>query len=384
MAAPLQGISVLDVGTLTPGKYCTFLLADMGARVLRIERPPSVPGSITDEDLVLNRNKRSITLNLRDDAGKAVLDRLAKDADVLLEGYRPSTARRIGLTYEILKSLNPGLVYCSLSGFGQSGPYSERAAFDLIFLGLSGALRALVGSGGPLIVPGLYLADMVSGLMATIGIVSALVPQQKTGEGRYLDLAMLDSVFSILAVSQGVRRSSEGEEGDAGGAASFGNSPCYDVYETCDDAHIVLGIGREASWKRLCETLDRPDLVEHQWAGEPKRTEVARFLEETFKTARADEWVERLEKLDIEICRLNSPREAFADRQIVAREMVTDTDHPLAGQVHLVSSPFNYGTDKVGSDTRPAPTVGQDTEEILRELDYGDAAIQRMKENGAI
>ncbi len=156
------------------------------------------------------------------------------------------------------------------------------------------------------------------------------------------------------------------------------------MYETSDAAHIVLRIGRAASWKTLCETLERADLVEHQYPPEPKRTEVARLLEKTFKTAPADKWVERLQRLDLEICRLNSPREAFADSQIVARRMVTETDHPLSGKVQLVSSPFGHAAGTVETTSKPAPTVGQDTGDILRNLDYSDEDIQRMRESGVV
>jgi CoA:oxalate CoA-transferase len=205
MNPPLAGISVLDIGTLTPGKFCTAILADMGASVLRVERP-AASRTLVEEDLVLNRGKKSMTLDLRAAAGKEVLCRLAELNDVVLESYRPGVARRLGIDYDALKGRNPHLVYCSLSGFGQDGPCANRPGYDLQFVAASGLLSALAGAAKPPSVPGAYLSDAVSGLMAAVAISAALVRQQKTAAGCYIDLAMLDSVFSLLSVSHGILR----------------------------------------------------------------------------------------------------------------------------------------------------------------------------------
>lgn len=380
MHLPLQGFTVLDIGTLTPGKYCTFLLADLGASVLRIERPVAVRESISDEDLVLNRNKRSMTLNLRHADGRAILYRLAKTADVVLESSRPGVAQRLEIDYERLSSINPGVVYCSLSGFGQDGPYRLLPAYDLMFLGMSGVLQALVGDRQAPMVPGLYLADTVSGLMATIGIVTALVPRQKSGEGCYLDLSMLDSTFSILAVSQGMQRDTAGgHENEVTGA-----SPAYNVYQTSDQRYIVLGIGRPVSWEALCHELGRPDLITQQAATGQEREAVHRFLRDTFKTASAAAWIERLRACDIEISPVNTLDEAYADPQLVARGMVLNTSHPDAGDSRQIAGPLGSLNRGAPGEISPAPTVGQHTDEVLLELGYQAPDIAQMRTGGII
>jgi crotonobetainyl-CoA:carnitine CoA-transferase CaiB-like acyl-CoA transferase len=378
--SPLAGIEILDLGTLTPGKYCTFLLADLGAAVLRVERPPSRTSPVSSEDLLLNRGKRSITLNLREASGRAVLQRLVERADVVIESNRPGVAERLGIGYASLREQNERLVYCSLSGFGQQGPDRLRPAYDLTFMGLSGALRALVGAEAAPFSPGLYLADAVSGLTAAFSISVALLERERSGEGQYLDLSMLDSIFSILSTSHGLRRAA-----DVGGseAAGDGSSPLYAVYATASGGFLTLGAIRPGSCDALFAELGRPDLAGPALRG-LQGEEVAGFLEQTFRTASADEWVERLMPLDIEIGQVRSPEEAFDDPQLLLRRMLVDTSHPEAGRLRQIGNPLRAAGADPGEIAAPAPALGAHTEEVLRELGFEPASISRLRAAGVI
>jgi crotonobetainyl-CoA:carnitine CoA-transferase CaiB-like acyl-CoA transferase len=374
--APLAGIEVLDLGTLTPGKYCTFLLADLGAKVLRVERPRDRSERLSDEDLLLNRGKRSLTLDLRDAAGRAVFARLAERADVVIEGSRPGVAERIGVDHARLAERNPRLVYCSLSGFGQDGPNRLRPAYDLIFMALSGALQATFGRDATPRPPGLYLADTCSGLMAAFAIAVALLARERDGEGRYLDLAMFDSVFSLLSTSHGVQRAGHRPVEGVG-------APLYDVYEAADGRRIALGAIRPASCAALFEALGRPELAPRAFSPDAAE-EIATFLSGAFAGATGAEWSERLGALDIEIGEVRTPEEAFDDAQLAFRGMVLDVDHPQAGRLRQIGSPLRAGAAEPQEPPRPAPAIGADSDDVLRELGLSAAEISRLRDAGVV
>ena len=382
MSAPLNGFEILDLGTLTPGKFCTFLLADLGASVLRIERPLKHPVALSDEDLLLNRNKRSMTLNLREDSGREIFCRLAQRADVVIEAYRPGVATRIGIDYERLRPENDRLVYCSLSGFGQEGPNRLRPAYDLVFMGMSGVLQALVGAGNDPIVPRTYIADAVSGLVAALGIAVALVRREKSRRGGHLDLAMLDSIFSTLSVSHGLRRGPDDVPGAE--AEATAESALYTTYETSDSRRVVLGAAREASCRALFQELGRPELAERAWSSGGRDSELSQFLGERFKGQTAAHWVERLTKLDVEIAPVNTPAEAFAEPQLVERGMVIETSHPEAGTLQQIGSSIQFAGESPSGEPAPAPTIGQNTDEVLRELGYDSAGISSLRAAGVV
>jgi crotonobetainyl-CoA:carnitine CoA-transferase CaiB-like acyl-CoA transferase len=373
---PLAGIEVLDLGTLTPGKYCTFLLADLGANVLRVERPRDRSERLSDEDLVLNRGKRSLTLDLRDAAGRELFARLAERADVVIEGSRPGVAERLGVDHARLAERNPRLVYCSLSGFGQDGPNRLRPAYDLILMALSGALQATVGRRATPRPPGLYLADTCSGLMAAFAIAVALLARERDGEGRYLDLAMFDSIFSLLATSQGVWRAGDRPAEDAG-------SPLYAVYQAADGRWVALAAIRPASCTALFEALGRPELARRAFSPGADE-EIATFLADAFASATAAEWSERLAALDVEIGEVRTPEEAFDDVQLASRRMVLDVDHPQTGPLRQIGSPLRAGAVTPHDPPRPAPAIGADSEVVLRELGLSAAEISRLRDTGVV
>jgi crotonobetainyl-CoA:carnitine CoA-transferase CaiB-like acyl-CoA transferase len=376
MKLPLDGIIVLDIGTLTPGKFCTSLLADMGASVLRIERPSASSSAISREDLALNRNKRSLALDLRAGAGTEILLRLAQRCDAVIESYRPGVTKRLGIDYVSLSARNPRLVYCSLSGFGQTGPLANRPGYDLLFVAQSGLLSAIAGSGRAPSVPGAYLSDAVSGITAALAICAALVETQKTGKGRYVDLAMLDCAFALLSVSHGVLSDATGAEGDAYA------SPFYGIYETADGRYLALGAIRAESSRALCDELGRPEMAKKGFGNPQQRAAVSTFLSETFKRAPASEWLSRLSALDVEIAPVNAPHEAFADPQLVARRMAPEDFHPAAGRFKRIATPVRFFAER--SDSVPAPRVGQNSQQVLLELGYSEAEIKRLREQSVI
>jgi crotonobetainyl-CoA:carnitine CoA-transferase CaiB-like acyl-CoA transferase len=375
MREAFKGITVLEVGTMTPGKYTGFLLAGWGAEAIRVERPDT-PDSISTEDLTLNRGKRSIALNLRTDAGREVLLRLAERAEVLMESYRPGVVGRLGIDYDTVRQRNEGIVYCSLSGFGQDGPDRLRPAFDLAFLAESGLAHLLTQGDVAPTPPRTYLADAVSGLMAAFAIATALRQREATGRGTYIDLSMLESVFSLLAASHGTI----GDDGRSAGAETepWSRRPAYDIYEAGDGRHVAVSAARPASCQALFEHLGRPELAATGLLPGPEGREAAAFLKSAFAAKPADTWIEALSALDIEIAHINTADEAFDLLQLKARSMVVESAHPEAGKLRQIGIPAG------GEAGTPAPAIGADTETILAELGYEDTAIAALRTEGTI
>ncbi|MDP6707243.1 MAG: CaiB/BaiF CoA-transferase family protein [Alphaproteobacteria bacterium] len=375
MREAFKGITVLEVGTMTPGKYTGFLLAGWGAAAIRVERP-GMPDSVSTEDLALNRGKRSIALNLRADAGREVLLRLAERAEVLMESYRPGVVGRLGIDYDEVRQRNAGIVYCSLSGFGQDGPDRLRPAFDLAFLAESGLAHLLSQGDATPTPPRTYLADAVSGLMAAFAIAAALRQREATGRGTHIDLSMLESAFSLLAASHGTI----GDNGRSAGAETepWSRRPAYDIYEAGDGRHIAISAARPASCQALFEHLGRPELAAKGLRPAPEGQEAADFLKSAFAAKPAAAWIESLSALDIEIARVNTPDEAFALPQLTARGLVVESVHPQAGELLQIGLPAG------GEAGAPAPAIGADTDAILAELGYDDVTIAALRTEGAI
>jgi crotonobetainyl-CoA:carnitine CoA-transferase CaiB-like acyl-CoA transferase len=378
MSRPLDGIRILDVGTLTPGKYCTYLLADLGADVIRIERPVSTVRPVDDEDLILNQGKRSVTLNLRSDTGKDLFLKLAADADVIVEGNRPGVAERNGIGFAAVEQQNQSIVYCALSGYGASGPMSQAPGYDLIFLGVSGLLRGLSGNADLPLNPHVYLADGISGLSAAYAITAALLNRQRSGQGRFIDLAMLDSVFSLLAVSHGTRKLSAGV---AAGEVRTEQppSPLYDIYTTAENTYLVLGAVREASRQALFEHLGRPEL-----AGSSGSDETRAFLRKVFLKKSAETWVRELAPLDIEVGRVNHPDEAFDNPQLRARDMIGEALHPDVGEFEFIRPGLNLNVPERREPPSRSPRIGEHTGEVLHSLGVTASDLPALRGDGDI
>lgn len=378
MREAMRGVTMLEVGTLTPGKYAGYLLCGWGASSIRIERPGS-EGPVSMEDLLLNRGKRSLTLNLRAEAGRDALLKLAARADVFTESYRPGVAARLGIDYDAVSRANPGIVYCSLSGFGQDGPDSGRAGYDLLFqaeTGLSGLLGPADAKPAP---PRAFLADATSGLMMAFAIAAALRRKEATGDGGYIDLSIQESLFSLLSVSHGTT-AADGRSAAARSEA-WSRRPVYDIYRAADGRDLALAATREASCRALFDHLGRPDLIEAAQQPGEAGAEAAAFLATTFAARPAAAWIEELQTLDIEIAPVRTPAEAMTLPQLRQRGMVVDSDHPEAGRLTQI------GVPAVGDNAEPlapAPTVGADSDAILAELGYDDAAVAALRASGTI
>lgn len=378
MRESLKGVRLLEVGTLTPGKYAGYLLCGWGVCSTRIERPGS-DGPPSMEDLLLNKGKRSLTLNLREAAGRDLLLELAARADVVTESYRPGVAARLGIGYEAVRAVNPHVVYCSLSGFGQNGPDAGRAAYDLLFQAELGLSHLLAPAGGEPAPPRTFFADAASGLMMAFAIAAALHRKAATGEGGHIDLSVQESLFSLLSISHGTMTA----DGQSAGAQSeaWSRRPVYDIYPTGDGRHVALAATRAASCRALFEHLGRPDLSEVGQLPGGEGAEAADFLRRALAGKPAAAWVEELSALDIEVAPVNTPHDAFDLEQLRQRGLIVESRHPEAGDLRQI------GVPAVGAVAEPlshAPRIGADSEAILSELGYDDAAVAALRASGTI
>ncbi|HRM54687.1 MAG TPA: CaiB/BaiF CoA-transferase family protein [Ottowia sp.] len=397
----LEGIRVLDLSRVLAGPWCTQTLADLGADVIKIERPgagddtrnwgppflPTADGRESHESayyLGANRNKRSVTCDIAQPEGQALVRQLAEHCDVFIENFKVGDMARYGLDYASLKAINPRLVYCSLTGFGQSGPYAPRAGYDYIIQGMGG-LMSVTGerddlNGGPQKV-GVAVADLFTGMYATVGILAALRHAERTGEGQHLDMALLDTQVAMLANLGANYLVSDQAPGRMGNAHQ--NIVPYQVFEVAPRADggkdfIILAVGNDGQYAKFCEVAGRPDL-----ASEPRfvknadrvrhRAELVPLLEAVMKTRPKADWLSALEAAKVPCGAINSLDEVFADPQVQARGMVTHWQHPLRADLPLVSSPIKLEKTPVRTD-RPPPMLGQHTDEVLGELLGVDAA----------
>ena len=397
----LEGIRVLDLSRVLAGPWCTQTLADLGADVIKIERPgagddtrnwgppflPTADGRESHESayyLGANRNKRSVTCDIAQPEGQALVRELAEHCDVFIENFKVGDMARYGLDYASLKAINARLVYCSLTGFGQSGPYAPRAGYDYIIQGMGG-LMSVTGerddlNGGPQKV-GVAVADLFTGMYATVGILAALRHAERTGEGQHLDMALLDTQVAMLANLGANYLVSDQAPGRMGNAHQ--NIVPYQVFEVAPRADsgkdfIILAVGNDGQYAKFCEVAGRPDL-----ASEPRfvknadrvrhRAELVPVLETVMKTRAKADWLSALEAAKVPCGAINSLDEVFADPQVQARGMVTHWQHPLRADLPLVSSPIKLEKTPVRTD-RPPPMLGQHTDEVLGELLGVDAA----------
>jgi len=392
MMDALQGIKVLDLARLLPGNFCTLLFADYGADVLKIEDTnrgdygrwyPPLVRTQSAYFLGLNRNKRSMKLNLKTDKGRTIFMQLAERSDVILEGFRPGVTDRLGIGYGAVRKVNPEIIYCSISGFGQDGPYRDKVGHDINYIGIGGILGITGQRGGPPVIPAAQIADIgAGGMMATIGILIALVNRRKTGRGQYIDISMLDGVVSWLSMLAS-KYFVDGEIPERGGMMLNGQFPCYRVYRTKDDKYISIGALEAKFWENLCRALGREDLAPHQYATGAQGDEVVSQLEKIFLTKTRDEWMEYLEDFEISHGPVYDFRETFSDPQVLHREMVLEVDHPTEGRIKQVGFPIKLSATP-GRVRLPSPGYGEHTREVLEELGYTEGDIEALEKSGVI
>jgi len=371
-----------------------MMLGDLGADVLLVEAPSDgklaamIGGgrNVDPEKLaaynMMSRNKRSIVLNLREQEAREIFYKLADAADVVLEGFRPGVVKRLGVDYDTLKERNPRLVYCSLSGFGQTGPYSQLVGHDINYISIGGALGMIGWPDTPPAIPMNIIADFAAGGMhAAYGILAALLARERTGRGQHVDIAMSDGVLYLLASLAG-NVLMGGPSPARGGTALNGSVPFYNVYQCGDGGWISLGSLEQHFWANLCKVMGREDFIPHQWDSS-KREEIAAHFKARFATKTRDEWFEILRQTDICAAPVYSLEEALRDPHNLAREMVIDVDHPTLGKVRHVG----IGTKLSGTPGKvrgTAPLAGQHTDDVLASIGYDAAAIAALRERGVI
>ncbi|MCP4538756.1 MAG: CoA transferase [Chloroflexi bacterium] len=385
VSLPLNHVRVLDLSRLLPGPYCSRILADFGAEVIKIELPDGsdwvrhVPPLVNGEGALfqaLNQGKKSLTLNLKSDEGRAVLLRLVETADVLLESFRPGVMERLGVGYERLSKANARLIYCSLSGYGQDGPYRERPGHDLNFIGLTGLLDLTGSRKGPPTIPGVPIADLNGALWAAFGILLALMTREQTGQGQRVDGSLLGGALACMSMA--VVHSLGGQPVERGGSTLTGGLVCYNVYETKDGKYVTLGALEAQFWTAFCQAAGRDDLVSQQLApaipGEPAYDELCAL----FRTRTRQEWVEAMAGVDTCFEPVYDVEEALASAPVQALEMASG--YGLLPPVRLSAQPIR----PVECTAARAPALGEHTVTLLAELGYDAAAIENLREQGVI
>lgn len=375
---PLEGVKVLDLSRLLPGPYCSMLLADYGAEVIKVEDPGLgdylrwIPPLIEETSAyfrVLNRNKKSVTLNLKDPEGVAILRRLAEKADVVLEGFRPGVADRLGVGYADLKAVNPRLIYCSLTGYGQTGPYRDRSGHDLNYMALAGALDQLrPGADALPILPGVQVADIAGAMYAAQSITMALFARERTGEGTYLDVAMLDAAMSWLPFVA-ARTFAAGAAPRPGSTELNGALARYAVYRTADGGAVALAALEEKFWHAFCAAAGHPE-----WRQERSVETLRQSLAAFFAGRTRDEWAAWAEDKDVCLEPVLDFREALEHPQVRARELAA---------VDQLRSPVPYPGVEAGPRT-PSPRLGEHTAEILAELGIDSSQVQSLRERAVL
>lgn len=389
MAKPLEGVVVLDLSRVLAAPYTGMILADMGADVIKIERPGKgddsrAYGPFKNGESVyymsLNRGKRSMTLNMKSEEGKQILKDLVKEADVLVENFRGGTMNKLGLGYDVLKEINPRLIYSACTGFGMTGPYKFDPAYDVIVQGMGGIMSITGQEGGEPTKVGASIGDITAGIFSAVGIMMALYAREKTGKGQLVDVSMLDCQVAILENAI-ARYMNAGVSPKPIGNRHASITPFQSLKTS--DGYVIIAVGNDTLWQKFCGLIDRPDLAaDPRFTTNPLRTENVKVLGEeltkTFVTKTMDEWLHILKEGGIPVGPINDVERVIKDPAVIARDMIVTTHHPVAGDVEMAGVPIKL-SDTPGSVDGPAPTLGQHTREILKEkLNMDDALIDQL------
>lgn len=378
MIRALTDCLVVELTTQLPGPYCAMLLADLGARVIKVEPPGGDPlRGFPPAFASVNRGKRNIVIDLKKDAGRAVMSRLIGRADVVLEGFRPGVAERLGVDYPAAKSLNPSVVYCAISGFGQDGPYRDRAGHDINYLAIGG----LLGRGDPPAVPPVLISDLSSGLYGALAVSAALMRRAATGEGCFIDLSMTDCILSWMALDI----AAAAQDPDAARGPFLGNIPHYGIYETSDGRHISLGIVHEDHfWTRFCDAVGL-----EEWRDWPSKnrlereTEIREKLRAVFALASCREWDRRLSDADVPCAPIYNLDELPDDPYIQYRNPFYHLVASDRSESRQVKAPYRTDTTEA-EDPLPPPVMGEHTRTVLSASGYDDDEIDRLIQLGAV
>ncbi|MCD6436015.1 MAG: CoA transferase [Clostridiales bacterium] len=391
MKQSLEGIKILDLTRVLAGPYATMVLADLGANVMKVEMPVKGDDSrhfgpyVGDESayfMSLNRNKRSMTLNLKTKKGKELLKEMIKNVDVIIENFRPGTMEKLELGYDVLKEINPKIIYAAVSGFGHSGPYSKRPAYDAIVQAMGGIMSITGQEGGEFTRVGTSVGDITAGLFTSVGVLSALRYREETGVGQKVDVAMFDAQLAIL--ENAVARYTVDNEIPA---PKGNRHPSIVPFEPFDasDRKIMIAVGNDALWVKFCNATGLEDLIEkEEFKTNPLRSDNYKILRpliaEKIIKKTVDEWIEILNNAGVPNGPINTVDKVLKDPQILARDMVKEVEHPTAGKLIMPGVPIKM-SETQGDIVMPSPILGQHTDEILKELlNLNDEEIEKLKE----
>ena len=396
----LEGITILDLTWQGPGPFCTMLLGDLGAEVIRIGAPPTAGARQATREAgkrelayqASNRNKKSILLNLKSEEGRRIFHQLAEKTDVIVEGFRPGVAKRLGIDYPTIAKINPRVIYCAITGYGQDGPYRDLPGHDINYISFAGALNLIGEADGKPAIPLNLIADYGAGGMgAAVGILSALMARGKTGKGQYIDISLTDTVISLLTQPVVDPYFTSGVVPERGGHQLNGAYPYYNIYETKDGKFITLGCLEPWLWESLCREIGKEEFIPFNMtrgrlsspAEEEKWQEISDYLGQLFLTKTRDEWFEFMSTKNIPIGKVYSMDEVFADPQVLHRKMVIEVEHPTEGKVKQVGIAIKL-SDTPGAVRSFAPMPGEHTEAILAGLGYSKQRISQLRQEGMI
>ncbi len=392
----LDGIKILELARVPPAELPGMFFADMGAQVLKIETPPEHPEA--DEwrrraaFAYVNRNKRSLALNMKAAEGQVVFRRLAATADVIVEGFRPGVMKRLGADYESIRTLNPRIVYCSLSGFGQNGPYRDYPAHDGNYLSLAGVLGLIGEPQRKPVFPLNLVADYGGASMhGALGIMLALFARERTGRGQHVDVSYLDTSLALLAATPNMRFFfSDGMAPRRGEGFLGGSYPYYAVYETKDGKYLTIGCTEPWLWENFCKAIDRPDFArfarksdQFVRAANAEEVKAREEIEAIVRTRTRDEWYDFLVKADVCVGKVYDPEEVVADPQVQARDMVVEIPHAVHGAVTQFGQPIKL-SETPGTVRSAAPHTGEHTDQVLRELGLAEDEIKALRDRRVV
>jgi crotonobetainyl-CoA:carnitine CoA-transferase CaiB-like acyl-CoA transferase len=390
MTQILEGIKVLDLTRLLPGPLCTQILGDLGAEVIKVEGikggdyARSMPPRGKSDGgyfLGINRNKRSINLDFTKEKAKEIFFKMLADSDVVIEQFRPGAMEELGLGYQVLSSLNPRIIMCSISGYGQDGPYKDRAGHDINFLNLTGISHLTGCYQGKPALSGIQIADVGGGsLWAAMSIMGAIIAREKTGRGQYIDVSMSDCVFTFMSMLVSAynfdRRLYGAEEWMLNGGFAW-----YNFYRTKDDRWLGLGMLEEKFWATFCRAIGREEYIEQQFASRQVQEQIMEDLSAILAGKTAEEWLQELQPLDICISLVNNLEEAINDPHLQARGMIVEIEHLLDGKIINVGFPVKFSATPY-SIKLPPPARGEHTEQVLLELGYSSHDLEEMRREG--